>query len=290
MALPLDIRRCLHSYLGFQLTFLAPWPQSRGKSASEAGASPVVCLWSLRRTWCALPRLLGMNMDLRLWIPLTPGWCLLLAWIRCPSRVGSSLLIFVSVGLTCSCCVGSHSQPQMCWLDLFLDLWTLDCWVIQLLLITQGLNFLCIAETWLSAGESSAFTELRADACCFLNSAQIWGRGLAVVVKKQYKCKPLSLSTSPSSFELCVWAESLSHSALCCGLQTPPKNNKDFLTDFSDLLAEIMPKHDHVLIFGDFNLQVCCPDKPTAKDFLNLFILLTLCNLCLGLHKSWILF
>lgn len=243
----LDIRRCLHTYLGFQLTFLAPWPQSHGKSASEAGASAVVCLWSLRRTWCALPRLLGMNMDLCPWIPLTPGWCLLLAWIRCASRVGSSLLIFVSVGLTCSCCVGSQSQPQMCWLDLFLDLWTLDCWVIQLLFITQGLNFLCIAETWLSAGESSAFTELVADACCFLNSAQIWGRGLAVVVKKQYKCKPLSLSTSPSSFELRVFELSRSHTVLCVLVYRPPKYNKDFLTNFSFFTNALLKTIEMVL-------------------------------------------
>lgn len=31
-----------------------------------------------------------------------------------------------------------------------------------------------------------------------------------------------------------------------------------------------MPKYDHVLIIGDFNAHVCCPDQPMAKDFLNL--------------------
>lgn len=29
-------------------------------------------------------------------------------------------------------------------------------------------------------------------------------------------------------------------------------------------------KYDCVLIGGDFNVHVCCPDKPMAKDFLNL--------------------
>ena len=33
---------------------------------------------------------------------------------------------------------------------------------------------------------------------------------------------------------------------------------------------EIMPKHDHVLIVGDFNVHVCCPDKPMARGFLSL--------------------
>ena len=50
----------------------------------------------------------------------------------------------------------------------------------------------------------------------------------------------------------------------------PSKYNKDFLNYFSDFLAEIMPKYDCVLILGDFNVNVCCPDKPMAKGFLNL--------------------
>ncbi|XP_042078658.1 uncharacterized protein LOC121814858 [Haplochromis burtoni] len=138
--------------------------------------------------------------------------------------------------------------------------------------MTQGLDFLCITETWLRAGESSAFTDLLPDGCCFLNSPRISGRGggLAVVFKKQYKCKPLPLSTSPSSFELSMFELGRSHTVLCAVVYRPPKYNKNFLNDFSDLLAEIMPKYDHVLIIGDFNIHVCCPDKPMAKDFLNL--------------------
>lgn len=31
-----------------------------------------------------------------------------------------------------------------------------------------------------------------------------------------------------------------------------------------------MPKYDRVLIVGDFNVHVCCPDKPMTKDFLSL--------------------
>ena len=48
----------------------------------------------------------------------------------------------------------------------------------------------------------------------------------------------------------------------------PLKYNKDSLNDFSDFLAEIRPKYDRVLIIGDFNVHVCCPDKPMAKGFL----------------------
>ena len=31
-----------------------------------------------------------------------------------------------------------------------------------------------------------------------------------------------------------------------------------------------MRKYDRVLIVGDFNVHVCCPDKPMSKGFLNL--------------------
>lgn len=46
-----------------------------------------------------------------------------------------------------------------------------------------------------------------------------------------------------------------------------------------------MAKYNHVLIVGDFNVHVCCPEKNMAKDFLNAtdFIL---CSLFLVPHKS----
>lgn len=39
---------------------------------------------------------------------------------------------------------------------------------------------------------------------------------------------------------------------------------------FLIFLAGIMPNYDSVLIIGDFNIHVCCPDKPLVKDFLSL--------------------
>ena len=57
---------------------------------------------------------------------------------------------------------------------------------------------------------------------------------------------------------------------LCAVVYRPPKYNKDFLNDFSDFLAGIMPQYDRVLLVGDFNIHVCCPDKPLVKDFLSL--------------------
>ncbi len=124
----------------------------------------------------------------------------------------------------------------------------------------------------MTVGESSAFSELLPHDCCYFNSPQMSGRGggIATVFKSFYKCKQLSLSSSFTSFELSLFELGRSHTVLCAVVYRPPKYNKDFIDEFFDFLAEIMLKYDSVLIVGDFNVHVCCPDKPMAKGFLNL--------------------
>lgn len=58
----------------------------------------------------------------------------------------------------------------------------------------------------------------------------------------------------PALKQICMVSQS--DSVLCAVIYRPPKYNKDFVNDFSDLLAEIMPKYDHVLLVGDFNIRV----------------------------------
>lgn len=57
---------------------------------------------------------------------------------------------------------------------------------------------------------------------------------------------------------------------LCTVICRPPNYNKNFISDFSDFLSGIMPKYDKVLSVGDFNIHICCPNKPLVSDFLNL--------------------
>lgn len=56
---------------------------------------------------------------------------------------------------------------------------------------------------------------------------------------------------------------------LCALVYRPPKYNKDFISDFSKFLAEFVPMYDCLLIVGDFNIHVCCPEKQMARAFLN---------------------
>ena len=149
---------------------------------------------------------------------------------------------------------------------------------------SQELDFLFISETWLSVGESSAFTELVPDGCSYFNSPRTSGRGggTATVCKSDFKCKQISLSTSSTSFEHSLFELGHSNTVLCAVVYRPPKYNRDFLTEFSVFLADLMPKYDRVLIVGDFNIHVRCPENPLARDFLNIIDSFNLVQSVLG--------
>ncbi len=134
--------------------------------------------------------------------------------------------------------------------------------------MSRGLDFNCVMRV----GESSVFSELLQNDCCYLNSPRMSGQGggIAIVYKYAYKCKQLLLPSSFSSFELSLFELGCSLKMLCTVVYRSPRYNKDFINDFSAFLADIMPKYDHVLIVGDFNVHVCCPENPIAKDFLYL--------------------
>ena len=129
-----------------------------------------------------------------------------------------------------------------------------------------------MTETWIGAGECSPLVELLPAGCSYFNSPRTSGRGggTATVYKNDFKCKQRAVLSSFSSFEAHLFEVDRSDPVLCAVIYRPPKYNKDFLNDFSDLLAEIMPQYDRVLLVGDFNIHVCCPDKPLVKDFLSL--------------------
>ena len=92
--------------------------------------------------------------------------------------------------------------------------------VLKHFFTSRGLDFLCVTETWLSVGESSAFTELLPHDCCYFNSPRTSGRegGIAAVYKSHFKYRQLLLSSSLTSFELSLFELGCSHTVLCCGL------------------------------------------------------------------------
>ena len=86
--------------------------------------------------------------------------------------------------------------------------------------------------------------------------------GLFLVLKLKFK-----ILTKNSSYEINMFVFNRSHPVLFAVIYRPPKYNKDFLSDFTDLLSGLMPKYDRVLIVRDFIIHVCCHTMPVVKDF-----------------------
>lgn len=55
---------------------------------------------------------------------------------------------------------------------------------------------------------------------------------------------------------------------LCAVIYRPPRSNKDFISELSSFLGDVVLKYDKVLLLGDFNIHVCFPSS-LSKDFLN---------------------
>ncbi|XP_070404425.1 uncharacterized protein [Nothobranchius furzeri] len=76
----------------------------------------------------------------------------------------------------------------------------------------------------------------------------------------------------PISFEVSVFELSLSPPILFILCYRPPKYNSAFITDFSDLLAEYLPRYDQGIILGDFNTHVCFLSNPLVRDFSDVLV------------------
>lgn len=66
-----------------------------------------------------------------------------------------------------------------------------ETYILKDFFISRELDFLFISEAWLSAGESSVFTELLPDECCSFNSGR--GGGIATGFKSDVNCMPHQL-------------------------------------------------------------------------------------------------
>ena len=137
--------------------------------------------------------------------------------------------------------------------------------------IQRHLDILFLTETWISAGagESSVFGELCPTNCSFISTPRSTGRGgvIAMIFKNNFKLLTLPVGTY-STFEIqSVKVESITTPLVCALVYRPPKPNKDFIKEFTDFLSDFITSYDHLLILGDFNIHVCCPDEPLVKEF-----------------------
>uniref|UniRef100_A0A8C6VRF7 Reverse transcriptase domain-containing protein n=1 Tax=Nothobranchius furzeri TaxID=105023 RepID=A0A8C6VRF7_NOTFU len=129
-----------------------------------------------------------------------------------------------------------------------------------------------MTETWVQPGESAPLSERCPPECLVLNEPRLSGRGggLLTLYNSFLPLKPLSGFVTPSSFELSVFELACCPPVLCALCYRPPKYNSVFLNEFSDFLADFLPKYERGIILGDFNIHICCPTKPLVKEFLDI--------------------
>lgn len=163
--------------------------------------------------------------------------------------------------------------------------------ILNDLISTHDLDFLMLTETWLKPGDNSAFSELLPPGYSFLSTPRVSSRGggLASVFKQHLNCRLLP-SKNYSSFELQLFLAPFACPLLCAVVYRPPKYNKDFILEFSELLGELRTQYDSLLICGDFNIHVCCPSSQLSNDFQSLLISLDLTQSvkrCRQAERKW---
>ncbi len=138
-------------------------------------------------------------------------------------------------------------------------------------ILSRGLDFLFVTETWLNVDEIDPLFEMAPESFNFLSTPREKGRGggVATIFKKCFKCRMCSVGCY-SSFEVQLFKIDLVNPVLCALIYRPPKYNKVFISEFSDFLSTVISSTDSLLILGDFNIHICCPEKLLVKEFLDL--------------------
>ncbi len=73
-----------------------------------------------------------------------------------------------------------------------------------------------------------------------------------------------------SSFKVQLLQIDLVRPVLCVNIYRPLHINNAFLNELSDLLGELIPRFDYILVLGDFNIHLRCPTKPLVTELKNL--------------------
>uniref|UniRef100_A0AAQ6IB00 Reverse transcriptase domain-containing protein n=1 Tax=Anabas testudineus TaxID=64144 RepID=A0AAQ6IB00_ANATE len=147
----------------------------------------------------------------------------------------------------------------------------LDPSLLNDFILSQNLDFFFLNETWLRIGESIQLQELCPPNFIYFTSPRLSGRGggVAVVFKNQFKCSMLSLK-QVHCFEALSFLIHCSVPVCCTVIYRPPKANGNFLSEFSQYVADIVVRYDKVIIAGDFNLHIDNNTNTLANYFISL--------------------
>lgn len=135
---------------------------------------------------------------------------------------------------------------------------------------SNALDFMFLTETWMHSGDLAPLRELCPPDTSFFSSPRLTGRGggVASLFNDSFQCKQVLDGAAFASFELQLFTIN-NPVILLAVIYRPPKHNNNFISEFADFLSRFILQYDKILIVGDFNIHICCGDKPLVNDFLN---------------------
>ncbi len=87
------------------------------------------------------------------------------------------------------------------------------------------------------------------------------------VFKNTFPCRSLS-TTQYSSFEVQLFQILLANPVTIALVYRPPKQDMEFLNEFTAFVGDLVTAYDKILLLGDFNIHVCCASKTLSMEFL----------------------
>jgi hypothetical protein len=145
----------------------------------------------------------------------------------------------------------------------------------------NNLDFLCITETWLKAGDSVTEKQLCPEGYKFIGSARnitkssSKGGGVGLISKVDFNIEVLDFQKY-SSFEYLAVRFGLSKPLVLVVIYRPPPSCKNklkistFMEDIEDLFGCIGTLKDHIVITGDFNLHWNQPEQVCMRKFMSI--------------------
>ncbi|XP_073710666.1 uncharacterized protein [Misgurnus anguillicaudatus] len=135
----------------------------------------------------------------------------------------------------------------------------------------NGLDFMCLTETWHQPEVYSALNEACPPGYSYLEAARSTGRGggLAVIYRQDLELSPIALPAT-SSCECLAFKCKPPFPMTVLLIYRPPKHNAVFFPEISDLLTTLCTTSANTIILGDINIHVDTPSCHIAADFLQL--------------------
>ncbi len=117
--------------------------------------------------------------------------------------------------------------------------------ILSDIIVEKKLDILCLVETWHKQSDGLLFNELTPAGYGLFDLPRSSGRGGGIIVlyNQQYSLSPVAAPLF-NSFECLVLTISESFSTAIVIVYRPPKANKDFLSEFAELLSFLCLKFE----------------------------------------------